>query len=113
MVRIKPVENEAELDRFLSFPWQIYRDDEYWVPPLRSQLRKRLDSSRNPFFQYASRELFAAYQDGDLVGTIAAIVNQQHNQQLGERTGFFGFFESIDDIEVCAALIEAAAERLH
>jgi len=107
-VEIVPVQNQRRRERFVRFPWQIYKDDPNWVPPLISQLAKRLNVKRNPFFQYAARELFLASRDGKVVGTIAAIVNHQHNKQSGEQTGFFGFFESIDDQNVAEALITAA-----
>jgi GNAT superfamily N-acetyltransferase len=109
MLEVKRVENGQDLERFLRFPWQIYRQDPYWVPPYLSQQRKRLDPARNPFFQHASQQLFLAGQNGRTAGTIAAIINHQNNQQLGERTGFFGFFESVDHAETAAALVEAAA----
>lgn len=109
---VEPVKTSQQLEDFLSFPWQIYRDDPFWVPPYLSQLRKRLDVQRNPFFSYAERQLFCAYRNGTLVGTIAAIVNHQHNKQLAEHTGFFGFFEVINDSQVSFALIEAAVAWL-
>lgn len=111
-IQVEPVDTAQKLECFLRFPWQIYRDDLRWVPPYLSQLRKRLDTQRNPFFNYADRQLFCAYRNGQLVGTIAAIINYQHNHQLKERTGFFGFFESINDRQVACALIEAASAWL-
>jgi len=111
-IQVESVDTPQQLESFIRFPWQIYRDDPYWVPPYLSQLRKRLDIHRNPFFNYADRQLFCAYQDGKMVGTIAAIINHQHNLQLKERTGFFGFFEVINDPQVAVALIEAATTWL-
>jgi GNAT superfamily N-acetyltransferase len=111
-ILVESVNTPLQLESFLRFPWQIYRNDPYWVPPYLSQLRKRLDTHGNPFFHYAERQLFCAYQDGKLAGTIAAIINHQHNQQLQERTGFFGFFEVIYDPQVALALIQAATTWL-
>jgi GNAT superfamily N-acetyltransferase len=112
MIQIESVDTPRQLEHFLRFPWQVYRHDPYWVPPYLSQLRKRLDIQRNPFFSYADRQLFCACQGGKLVGTIAAILNHQHNRQLRERTGFFGFFEAVNDPQVACALTEAAAAWL-
>jgi GNAT superfamily N-acetyltransferase len=112
LVEITPVESPDTLEHFLRFPWKIYEHDPYWVPPYVSQIKKRLDSNRNPFFQYASRKLFVGYSDGQVVGTIAAIVNDLHNRQLNEKTGFFGFFESINDDVVAESLVNAAASWL-
>jgi GNAT superfamily N-acetyltransferase len=111
-VDVQPVATPDDLNRFVRFPWRIYANDPYWVPPIISQIEKRLDTQRNPFWEYADRELFLARRDGEVVGTVAAIVNHQHNQQFGDQTGFFGFFETINDEQVAEALISAAADWL-
>jgi len=111
-VDVQPVATPDDLKRFVRFPWRIYANDPYWVPPIISQIEKRLDTQRNPFWEYAERELFLARRSGEVVGTVAAIVNHQHNQQLNDQTGFFGFFETVDDEQVAEALIVAASDWL-
>ena len=111
-VKVQPVATEEDLNRFVRFPWRIYANDRYWVPPLISEIEKRLDTQRNPFWEYAERDLFLARRNGEVVGTVAAIVNHQYNQQLDDQTGFFGFFETINDEQVAEALIAAAADWL-
>jgi GNAT superfamily N-acetyltransferase len=111
-VKVQPVATAEDLKRFVRFPWRIYADDPYWVPPLISEIEKRLDTERNPFWEYAERELFLARRKGEVVGTVAAIVNHQHNRQLNDQTGFFGFFEAINDEQVAEALIASASDWL-
>ena len=111
-VDVQPVATAEHLKRFVRFPWCIYADDPYWVPPIISQIEKRLDTQRNPFWEYAERELFLARRNGEVVGTVAAIVNHQHNRQLNDQTGFFGFFETVNDDQVAEALIAAASDWL-
>lgn len=111
-VDVQPVATPDDLKRFVRFPWRIYAHDPYWVPPIISQIEKRLDTQRNPFWEYAERELFLARRNGEVVGTVAAIVNHQHNRQLDDQTGFFGFFEAINDERVAEALIAAASDWL-
>jgi len=69
-----------------------------------------LSRTKNPFFEHAQAEYFIAERDGAVVGRIAAISNRLHNETHGDRVGFFGFFESIDDQAVADALLTAAAE---
>jgi hypothetical protein len=71
-----------------------------------------LDRAKNPFYADADRELFLAWRDGVPVGRIAAIENRAHNRFHGDRTGFWGFFECVDDQAVAAALFDAAAHWL-
>ena len=42
-----------DMDRFIRFPWKIYRHDPNWVPPLISECRAFLDRGKNPFFEHA------------------------------------------------------------
>jgi hypothetical protein len=79
-----------------------------WVPPLRVAVYDALDERKNPFYQEAGRALFLAERDGEVVGRIAAIENRAHNRFAGDRVGFWGFFECVDDQAVADALFAAA-----
>jgi GNAT superfamily N-acetyltransferase len=69
-----------------------------------------LSRAKNPFFEHAEAEYFIAERDREVVGRIAAISNRLHNETHGDRVGFFGFFESIEDQRVADALFEAASD---
>jgi GNAT superfamily N-acetyltransferase len=97
-----------DLDRFIRFPWRVYRDLPHWVPPLLRDVRFKLDRARHPFFEHARMELFLATRGAEVVGRIAAIVDDRHNEFHHERTGFFGMFECFDDAAVAARLFAAA-----
>ena len=64
-----------------------------------------LSREKNPFFEHAEAEYFLAERDGEVVGRIAAISNRLHNETHGDRVGFFGFFECVDDQAVADALL--------
>jgi GNAT superfamily N-acetyltransferase len=68
-----------------------------------------LDRGKNPFFEHGEAEYFLAERGGEVVGRIAAIANRLHNETHGDRVGFFGFFEAVDDQQVADRLLEAAA----
>jgi hypothetical protein len=62
----------------------------------------------HPFHGHAEVQLFLAWRGGSPVGRIAAVVNRAHNEFHGQRTGFFGLFESVDDPSIAGPLLEAA-----
>ena len=95
--------------RFVRLPWRIYDGNPAWVPPLEVERMDFLDRKKNPFFRHSDAELFLAERAGEVVGRIAAIENRRHLDTYRDRTGFFGFFESIDDPGVARALIDRAA----
>ncbi len=111
-MEIRPLANRKEFTQFFQFPWHHYADDPHWVPPLLSMRRQLLDKSKHPAWQYMEGEYFAAWRNGELVGTIAAFVNHEHNRYQNENIGFFGIFESIDDATTAGGLLEAAADWL-
>lgn len=108
-VEVLPISLPRDTLRFIK-PWySIYANDRHWVPPLLVERRRFFDPRRNPYFETADVQCFVARRDGRDVGTIAAVVD--HAYQRHERgTGFFGFFEFVDDLEVAGALLGAARE---
>lgn len=103
--RVEPVRGWRDMRAFLRLPFAIYAEDPVWVAPLLMEQRKLLDRSSHPFHEHAEVEYFLARRAGRVVGRIAAIVNHRHNDFHEERTGFFGFFESVEDPEVAASLL--------
>ncbi|MGD8352679.1 MAG: N-acetyltransferase [Pseudomonadota bacterium] len=106
-IKIIPAESGRAYRQFINLPWTIYRDDPYWVPPLKSDVRGLL-SLKHPFYRIAERKLFLAVRDGIPVGRIAAIINHRHNEFHSEKTGFFGFFECVDEQESAERLLGEA-----
>ena len=99
-----------ELDEFIRYQLELYRDDPYFVPPIVAERRDFLNRKKNPFFTHAEVELFLARRNGKLVGRIAAIDDALWNQFHNTETGFFGMFDVPNDPEVANALLDAAAE---
>jgi GNAT superfamily N-acetyltransferase len=110
MISIIRVENEEQLKAFVEFPYGLYKNDRYWVPPLRKDVYHLFDTAGNPFWQHSERELFLAYRNEHLVGRIAAIVDHNYVECWKENTGYFGFFECENDAEVAKALYTAAGK---
>jgi GNAT superfamily N-acetyltransferase len=109
-IHVRPIGTAAERKRFIQFQWRVYQGNPYWVPPLLSEREMFLDPQRNPFYQHADVQLFVAERDGEIVGTIAALVNHRHNEFHQERTGFFGFFEVLNDYSIAEALFATARD---
>ena len=109
-IEVIPVAGRRDLKRFIRLPWEIYRRDPCWVPPLISEMKALLDKSKHPFFEHSSADFFLAVQNDRCVGRIAAVLNKNHNRFHDENTAFFGFFESIDDRNVSGALLDRAVQ---
>jgi hypothetical protein len=108
MIHILPVISNKDFRVFLRLPKKIYQDDPCYVEPLRMELKKQFHERKNPFFKHAAIQSFLAIREKRVVGRITAIQNQLYNEFHGDRSGFFGFFECIDDREVSRLLFNAA-----
>lgn len=109
---VRPVESWSEQRRFIRLPWEIYRGDRNWIPPLIHSQKGLLGFRPHPFYRQAEARSFIARRGGADVGRITAIVNRPHNERFGETRGFFGFFECHDDAAAARALFGAARDWL-
>ncbi len=101
-------DNWAEVERFVSFPFHLYRGSPYWTPPLRASARQILDRKSHPFYRHSHADFFLAERDGATVGRMAMLVNRNYNDFQGRRAAFFGYFDLIDDEQVAAKLLSLA-----
>jgi GNAT superfamily N-acetyltransferase len=110
-ITIQEVKSKKDLKAFLRFPWEIYHGDPYWVPPLLNEQAFHF-SPKNPFLNHAQIIPYVAVKDGSIVGRIAAIIDQHYIDVHHQKTGFFGFFESINDVTVTRALVDQVKRYL-
>ncbi len=111
-IQVELVTNKHSLKQFIDLPWKIYKGDVHWVPPLKRDIKETLNTRKNPFWKHATRKLYIAWKDGEVVGRIAAIIDENYNRFHNEKMGFFGYFESIQDYEVASSLFDAANKWL-
>ena len=109
---VRPVASKRDLTTFIKLPWQLYRNEPNWVPPLISERRQFLDRAKNPWFEHGEAEYFLAWRDGRAVGRITAQVDRILNEFQDNTWGLFGFFECEDDPQAAAALLSAAERWL-
>ena len=100
--------SKAELSRFFDVAECLYAEDRNWVAPLRDDLAKVFEDA-NPFFRHGEMQLFVVARGAKDVGRVAAILDRNHNAFHDEKVVFFGFYESTNDPEVAALLLQAVA----
>ncbi|MEM7486644.1 MAG: GTP cyclohydrolase [Bacteroidota bacterium] len=110
MVTIKEVQSKVDLKRFVKFPFSLYKDSPYWVPPIIKDELESFDSSKNPVFKSAEAKFFLAYKDGKIVGRVAAIINWLEVKEQNLKKMRFGWFDFVNDLEVSKALLDKVVE---
>ncbi len=106
MIEIRPAQNGAEKRDFLKFPWQLYRDDPLWVPPIYGEREKATDPERGHFFKGGYADFYTAYKDGKPAGTLCC----SHEEAGDPNECSLGFFECVEDFNVAAQLFETAGQ---
>ena len=108
-VEIREIQpTKRNLLKFVHFPIDvIYRDSEYYIPPLVTDEVNTLRPDKNPAFDFCEAVYFLAYRDGKIVGRIAGIINRVCNERSGKNEARFSYIDFIDDAEVVDALIDA------
>jgi len=111
VVTIRPIAPvKKELNEYVKFPIELYRDNPYYVPPLIFDDVNTLLPSKNPALDFCEAQSFMAYRDGKPAGRITAIINPMLNEKTGRKEARFGFVDFTDDKEVVDRLFGAAEE---
>lgn len=106
MIKIIQAKLPEDVNKFLDLQWKIYKNDKNWVPPLRVERKEFLNPSKNPFFAHADVKFFLCYKNGEIAGSICALVDHDYVNFHKEEVVHFGFFECVNDDEVAARLFE-------
>ena len=106
MISIHEVTNKSELKEFVKFPFSLYKNNQYWVPPIIKDEMESFDTDKNPVFKNAEAQLFIAKRNGKIVGRVAAIINWLEVKDQGLKKMRFGYFDFADDLEVSKALLD-------
>ena len=111
-IEVKPARTQAERRAWMEVAYKLNQSDPAFVPPLKQMMLERIDPKHNAFFQHGEAELLIAVRDGEPVGRLSVQVNRLHLEKYQDRTGHFGFFECVDDIDVAQALLGAGEDWL-
>ena len=110
MIEVIKVESKKNVKDFVMFPFELYKDCEYWVPPIINEEIDAMDANKNPVFKNAEAEFYLAYKDNKIVGRIAAIVNWVEIEEQKKNKLRFGWYDTIDDVNVSKALMDKVLE---
>lgn len=109
---VEPVLTRRDDRAFRELPYELYRDDPFWVAPLRASERQRWSPRHNSSLLDRWVLRLLARRKGHVVGRIAAIVDPTFAERWRPGAGLFGFFECEPDPETAIALFEAAGSAL-
>jgi hypothetical protein len=106
MIEIIEVTSRQQYRAFFQFPFDLYRNCPQWVPTITKEEMDIFDAQKNAVFEHAMARLFLAKKKGKIIGRIAAMINWVEVEKLQKTKVRFGWYDTIDDLEVSQKLIE-------
>lgn len=106
-INLAEVTTRKELKKFIQFPNKLYLDDPYYVPALDMDEINTLHHEKNPAFEHCEARYWLVYKGNEILGRIAAIVNQKHINKWNQKYMRFGWFDFVDDSSVSQILLSA------
>lgn len=107
-VFVHPISSSKDqLEQYVQFGIDLYKDNPYFVPPLVADDIFTLDPDANPASEFCDSQSFMAYRNGEPVGAVTAIINHPINEKTGRKVVRFGYVNFIDDEEVVDGLFDA------
>jgi len=107
-IRRLDTSDKKDINRWVKFPFELYRGNKLWVPPLIGGVKTQLDPEKHPYYTHSTVDFFVAEENGRTLGRIAMLHNTRFNKFRDEKAGQFAFFEVVEDIDVARALFEMA-----
>jgi GNAT superfamily N-acetyltransferase len=104
---VHEVSSKRDYRSFFAFPFTLYKGCDQWVPPITKEEKAVFDPSSNPVFENAESKLFLVKKGTLVVGRIAAMINWIEVKEQGKTKVRFGWYDTIDNLEVSRLLIDA------
>ncbi|GAF04138.1 hypothetical protein [Saccharicrinis fermentans] len=111
-IKIEEVVNQGQRKKFVAFPYQLYKNNKYWVPPMKADELSSITPEKNPAYDFCKAKFWLAYSNGNVVGRIGAIVNDLWIEKIQRKIGRITRIEFINDHEVVKQLTQTAEEWL-
>ena len=104
--RIVEVKSRKDLMKFIKFPDELYRGCSQYVPSLHSDQVNSL--TKVSTLSYCKRRMWMVMDGKKVVGRICGMINPRYNDRYDKKRARFGWFDTINDIEVARLLISTA-----
>lgn len=106
---INEVQTKADKKAFLNIVKKIYAGDANYIRPLDPDIEAVFDPKKNNFHAHGICTRWILKDDkGEVIGRVAAFVNNKKAYNYDQPTGGMGFFECINDQQAAFLLFDTA-----
>ena len=109
MLEIVRVETKKQRKEFVEYPLRLYKNNEFFVPPLYGDEMK-IFTAKNVYAKTCKSAFWLALRDGKTVGRIQGIIQYQYNEIHNTKQVRFTRFDSEENAETAKALFKAVED---
>ncbi|MBN2044194.1 MAG: GNAT family N-acetyltransferase [Anaerolineales bacterium] len=102
--------DKDDVNRFVDFPYKLYKNHPYYVPMLKAGQRKLLDKTKHPFFKHSEADFFIVEVRGEVLARICVMENTAYNSYQKEKAAFIGYFDVAENIEASRMIFRQVDE---
>lgn len=106
-IELKQVQSRNDLGKFIRFPFLIYKNNPYWLPPIFFDEKNFHNPKKNKALRTNDTIMYLAYKNGKIAGRIMGIIHHLNNDHTGIKRARFFKFDCINDQQVAHVLINA------
>lgn len=112
MLQIIEVTDSSLEEKFLQLPHSIYRNDKNWIQPLKQDIQKVFDRTKNKYFEHGECTRWILLDGEITIGRVAAFLNRNTAFTEDQPTGGCGFFECTENQGAANLLFDTAKKWL-
>jgi hypothetical protein len=109
-ISVLRVEGARQLNEFIRFPYELYRNHSCWLPPLLFDERNFFSDRKNKSMRVNQTVLFLAKKQGKTVGRVMGIINPAYNRLKNEANARFFKFDAVNDPEIARLLLQSVED---
>lgn len=110
-MQLQEVISEKDKRSFHRLPFNLYKNDPNWIPPVTQEIEAIFNPLKNIFFADGEAIRFLLADGKKIIGRIAAFYNRSNLNGI-VKNGGIGFFECINNQEAANLLFDAAKKWL-
>lgn len=108
--RILDTSKRKDVRLFRSLPYQLYRGNPLWVPPVPGEIEFAMDREHHPFYAHSEADFIVVESKRKILGRMVVLHNKNFCEFHKVNTAFFYYYEAVDDPQVASLLLSAAQE---
>lgn len=94
--QVLTIRTKRDVNSFIRFGWEVYKDNPFWVPPIVRETRNFL-LGKGHFFKHCHHRLFVLKENFRVVATLAAFYDCHLVDHWKKKIGLLGFFEALPE----------------